>query len=98
MTQSLLIDHVPGETRVALVEDGDLVEIKIERDGFKSHVGNIYLGRIEAVETALNAAFVTLPDGPPGYLSVKDAAALSPDATGTSRRIDRLVHEGQNIL
>lgn len=97
VSRELLIDAVPGEVRAALVEDGDVVEIHIDRDGHQSLIGTIYLGRVEAVEPALQAAFVALPGvATPGYLSVKHAGALV-GAEGP-RRIERLVHQGQLVL
>ncbi len=97
MERELLIDAVPGEVRAALVEDGEVAEIHIDREGHESLVGNIYMGRIEAVEPSLQAAFVALPGvAAPGYLSVKHAGALA--ASEGPRRIERLVHQGQLVL
>lgn len=98
MTRELLIDAVPGEVRAALVEDGEVCELHIDREGYQSLVGTIYLGRIEAVEPSLEAAFVTLPGvTSPGFLSVKHAGALIGKAEGP-RRIERIVHQGQLVL
>jgi ribonuclease G len=96
--RELLIDAVPGEVRAALVEDGEVVEIHIDREGRRSLIGNIYLGRVEAVEPSLQAAFVALPEGgPPGFLSTKHLGALAAGREGP-RRIERLVHQGQLLL
>lgn len=93
----LLIDAVPGEVRAALIEDSEVAEVHIDRDGHQSLIGTIYLGRVEAVEPALQAAFVALPGvAAPGFLSVKHAGALV-EAEGP-RRIERLVHQGQLVL
>ena len=98
MNRELLIDAVPGEVRAALVEDGEVCELHIDRDGHQSLVGTIYLGRVEAVEPSLQAAFVALPGvAAPGFLSVKHAGAL-PDKTDGPRRIERIVHQGQLVL
>ncbi len=98
MKRELLIDCVPGELRVALLEDDEVVDIGIDRDGHRSSVGNIYLGRIIAVEPALEAAFVDLGGGLPGYLSIKHAGALVPDDYDGPKRIERLVREGETVL
>jgi ribonuclease G len=95
--RELLIDAVPGELRAALVEDGETVEVHVDRDGHRSLIGNIYLGRVEAVEPSLQAAFVALPEGPPGHLAVKHAGALAADPDAP-RRIERLVHQGRLVL
>ena len=97
VNRELLIDAVPGEVRAALIEDGEVAEIHIDREGHQSLIGTIYLGRVEAVEPALQAAFVALPGvAAPGYLSAKHAGALV-DAEGP-RRIERLLHQGQLVL
>lgn len=98
MTHTLLIDAVPGETRLALLENGTVADVWIDRDGNRSRVGDMCLGRIEAVETSLEAAFVTLPDGPPGYLPLKHMTALTPPAPHAPRRVERLVQEGETVL
>lgn len=97
MKHELLIDAVPGEVRAALLEDGEVAEIHIDREGHESLIGNIYLGRVQSVEPALQAAFVALPGiAAPGFLAVKHAGALV-DAEGP-RRIERLVHQGQLVM
>ncbi|MFN3231577.1 MAG: Rne/Rng family ribonuclease [Alphaproteobacteria bacterium] len=99
MTRDLLIDAVPGELRTALLIDDEVIDISIDRDGLRSAIGNIYLGRVYAVEPSLQAAFVRLPDGLPGYLSVKHTGGLKQAGSGaTPRRIERLVHEGEAVL
>ena len=98
MTDTLLIDAVPGETRVALLVDDEVVSIDIEREDDRSHVGDLYLGRVEAVEPSLQAAFIALPDGPPGFLALKHMTALTPPAPNAPRRVDRLVQDGEAVL
>lgn len=56
----LLVNVVPGETRVALVADGRLRDLTIARRGHESLTGAIYLGRVARVEPSLSAAFVEI--------------------------------------
>ena len=49
MNKSLVINVTPLETRIALVEDGRLAELMIEREENPSKVGNIYRGRVDSV-------------------------------------------------
>jgi len=98
MKQELLIDAVPGELRAALLEDGTAAEVSIDRQGHRSVVGNIYLGRVEAVEPSLQAAFISLPEGPPGYLPLKYAGALIKPDSNAPRRIERILHQGQSVI
>ena len=48
--KQLLLDYTPYCTRVALVEDGELIEFSIEKNAAKGIVGNIYKGKVENVE------------------------------------------------
>ncbi|NPA39377.1 MAG: Rne/Rng family ribonuclease [Thermodesulfobacteria bacterium] len=56
----LLINYTPFETRVALVENGQLVEFYVERPSEKGLVGNIYKGRVVRVVPGINSAFLDL--------------------------------------
>lgn len=60
MSDELLINVTPTESRVALVESGLVQELHLERVGDFSYVGNIYLGRIERVLPGMQAAFVDI--------------------------------------
>lgn len=69
----MLINYVPGEEcRVAIVEDGKLEEYHVERFAQASRVGNIYVGRVQNVEPAIQAAFVDFGIGENGFLHVSD--------------------------
>ncbi len=56
----LLISYTPFETRVGLIEGGQLVELYIERPSEKGLVGNIYKGRVVRVVPGINSAFLDL--------------------------------------
>lgn len=98
MKQELVIDRTVGECRTALLEDGEVVEINIDRAAHRSKIGDIFVGRIVAVEKALQAAFVTLPDGLPGYLSLHEASALLGEGVDTLPPIERFLNEGQWVI
>jgi ribonuclease G len=76
--QEICIDHVPGETRVALVEDGVLSEIVIERAEARGITGNIYLGRVRNILPGMQAAFLDLGLERDGFLYVEDAGGPHP--------------------
>jgi Rne/Rng family ribonuclease len=63
---AILIEHIPGETQVALLADGTLVELWIERPHAASHVGDVYLGRVRRVDGRV--AFVDVGLDRPGFL------------------------------
>ncbi len=73
MVKEMLINTVEGqECRIAIVEDGRLEELYIERASSASHVGNIYKGRVTNVEPAIQAAFVDFGLGKNGFLHISD--------------------------
>ncbi|VEI46068.1 ribonuclease G [Actinobacillus equuli] len=56
----LLVNVTPSETRVALVENGLLKELHIEREAKRGIVGNIYKGRVTRVLPGMQSAFVDI--------------------------------------
>ena len=73
MPKEMLINVSEGEEcRIALVEDGRLEELYMERSSTTSHVGNIYKGRITNVEASIQAAFVDFGLGRNGFLHISD--------------------------
>jgi ribonuclease E len=60
------------ECRIALVEDGRLEELYVERASATSHVGNIYKGRVSNVEPSIQAAFIDFGLGRNGFLHISD--------------------------
>ena len=76
---SLIINSSPSETRVALIENGQPVEVYIERRQSAGVVGNIYCGRVVRVLPGMQAAFVEIGLHRTGFLYVNDALPRSPD-------------------
>ena len=73
MKKEMLINVLqPEECRIAIVEDGILEELYVERTGQESYVGNIYKGRIVNIEPGIQAAFVDFGVGRNGFLHVSD--------------------------
>lgn len=68
MAGELLINVTGDEFRTAVVEDGELVDLIIEREGRSSLVGNIYLGRVARLMPGMEAAFVDLGTDRAGFL------------------------------
>jgi ribonuclease G len=98
MKQELFIDNIPGECRIALMEDDVIVEVDIDRSSSQSQIGNIYWGRADSVVPSLQAAFLTLDNGPQGFLSVREANTLYPQDGNGRPRIETIIHEGQWVL
>ncbi len=73
MTKEMLINTVEGqECRIAIVTDGRLEELYVERASAASKVGNIYKGRVTNVEPAIQAAFVDFGGTKNGFLHISD--------------------------
>ena len=71
----IIINVDVGETRVALIEDGIVTELHIERKGERSNVGDVYLGRVTRVLPGMNAAFVDIGLERAAFLHSEDVVA-----------------------
>src|SRR6478672_6729292 len=73
MKKEMLINvSQPEECRIAIVENGVLEELYVERTSQESYVGNIYKGKIVNIEPSIQAAFVDFGIGRNGFLHVSD--------------------------
>jgi len=73
MKQEILINVAqPEECRIAILEDGQLEELYVERTSQDSYVGNIYKGTIVNLEPSIQAAFVDFGVGRNGFLHISD--------------------------
>ena len=95
MRHEILLNFSPLETRVALVEQGILQEILIERVTHRGLVGNIYLGEVVRVLPGMQACFVEIGLERSAFLHAKD---LPPTDDNRDRPIQQLVTEGQHLL
>jgi ribonuclease G len=76
MTEEILINATPNETRVALVENGMVQEVMHDRHGSESLVGQIFMGRIERVVPGLQAAFINIGLERSAFMHVTDICSL----------------------
>src|SRR6476619_7366248 len=73
MPKEMLINVSEGEEcRIALLDDGKLEELYMERTSSTSHVGNIYKGKVTNVEASIQAAFIDFGLGRNGFLHISD--------------------------
>lgn len=73
MPREMLINAAESEEcRVAVVENGSLEELYVERTGLGSHVGNIYKARVVNIEASIQAAFIDFGIGRNGFLHISD--------------------------
>ncbi|MDE0882569.1 MAG: Rne/Rng family ribonuclease [Myxococcota bacterium] len=96
MPTRLLISTIPGETRVALLEDGRTVDLQVERKHERSGVGNIYLGRVVRVLPGMQAAFVEIGLEKAGFLYVGDLAGDFDEEQ--QPRIEEVIKTGDTLL
>ena len=96
MNEEILINFSPMETRVAVIENGMLQEVHLERNDHRGIVGNIYLGKVVRVLPGMQAAFIEIGLERAGFIHVADVEPQNgqPD----SDDIARLVREGQSLL
>lgn len=91
MSQELFINVMSAEVRAALMDDGVLIDLIVERSERASVVGNIYLGRVERVMKGMEAAFVDIGLGKSGFLGLDDNRRGNGETSAP-------VHEGEAIL
>lgn len=104
MSAELLINVTPSESRVALIENGILQEIHVERHTKRGLVGNIYRGKVSRVLPGMQAAFVDIGFEKAAFLHASDIAIHSEIAEEFSasniekQDIRELVRDGQDIV
>ncbi len=74
MKREILINANPRETRVAILEDEQLVELLVDRPDARRMVGDVYLGKVEAVLPGIQAAFVDIGTEKSAFLHASDLA------------------------
>jgi ribonuclease G len=72
MKREILINGNPRETRVAIIEDDQLVELLVDRPDARRSVGDIYVGKVEAVLPGIQAAFVDIGTEKSAFLHASD--------------------------
>lgn len=104
MSEEILINVTPVETRVALVENGMLQEAYIERTSRKGIVGNIYKGKVVRVLPGMEAAFVDIGLERAAFIHASDVISDHPssdeasDAPRIVPDIRTLLREGQSLV
>jgi ribonuclease G len=99
VSEDILINCTPQETRVAVMQAGVPQELHIERAASRGLVGNIYVGRVARVLPGMQSAFIEIGLERAGFLHVADiweqrqAAASAP-----GKPIEKILSEGQSLL
>jgi ribonuclease G len=92
MNEEILINFTPQETRVALVQHGQVQELLVERAQNRGILSNIYLGKVMRVLPGMQSAFVDIGLEKSGFIHVADLY------NHADLPIEKLVFEGQTIL
>jgi ribonuclease G len=99
--QDILINWSPQETRVAVVENGAVQELHVERTLERGLVGNIYSGKVARVLPGMQSAFIDIGLERAAFLHVADVhvAGHKPEGNGNTPAtpIEKLVFEGQTL-
>ena len=95
MSEEILINITPMESRVAVVENGVLQEVHVERTQRRGIVGNIYKGKVVRVLPGMQAAFVDIGLSRAAFIHAADITARE---GMTGEGISGLVHEGQALV
>jgi ribonuclease G len=113
MAQDILINWSPQETRVAVVEQGAVQEVHIERALERGLVGNVYLGKVSRVLPGMQSAFIDIGLDRAAFLHVADllpnitarhaSKDKAPDAAASATTapvlpIERQIFEGQALM
>jgi ribonuclease G len=102
MSEEMLINVSPLETRVAVVDDGMLQAIQVERSAHRGIVDNIYLGRVVRVLPGMQSAFVDIGEQRTSFIHASDITPLGKDGLEDRHRrsddIRDLLREGQDLL
>ena len=94
MSEEILINVTPPETRVAVIENGVVQEIIIERTAKRGIVGNIYKGKVCRVLPGMQAAFVNIGLERAAFLHASDIHTED----GKNDQITELVREGGEVI
>ena len=100
MTEDILVNVTPFETRVALVAQGAVQEIHLERSIQRGHVGNIYLGKVVRVLPGMQSAFIEIGLERAAFMHIADVRENRAERSlgTTPTPIEKLLFEGQSLM
>lgn len=97
MTNEILINVTPQETRVAVMLQGVVQELHIERGGNHGMVGNIYFGRVKRVLPGMQSAFIDIGHERSAFLHVADIWEERQNGDAV-KPIEKILSEGQSLM
>ena len=97
MSTEFLLNFTPQEIRIAIIEQGVVQELHVERPASRGIVGNIYLGRVVRVLPGMQSAFIDIGLERTAFLHVADIWSERQNGEA-ARPIERVLAEGQSIM
>lgn len=97
MREQFLINITPQETRVAILQSGQVQEVHIERSANRGLVGNVYLGRVVRVLPGMQSAFIEVGLSRTAFLHVADIWVQRGQGE-CAQPIERMLSEGQSLI
>lgn len=99
MSENILINITPQETRVALILQGAVQELHIERTLSRGRVGNVYSGKVVRVLPGMQSAFIDIGLERAAFLHVADIWEARPHdgSSGAPVAIEKILHDGQAL-
>jgi ribonuclease G len=97
VTEEILVNVTPQETRVAVIEQGVTQEVHIERASSRGLVGNITMGRVIRVLPGMQSAFIDIGGARAAFLHVADIWGQR-NGGQPAMPIEKLLGEGQNLM
>ncbi len=100
MSEDILINITPQETRVALILQGAVQELHIERTASRGRTGNVYLGKVVRVLPGMQSAFIDIGLERAAFLHVADIWEARPrdGSTAAPLPIEKLLFDGQSVM
>jgi ribonuclease G len=100
VSEEILVNVTPMETRVAVVDNGATQDIHIERSARRGIVGNIYAGKVVRVLPGMQAAFVDIGAERTSFIHLSDIAGAGgrDDRGGNSGSVADHLHEGEKVV
>jgi len=97
MSEEILINVTPQETRVAVMQLGVVQDLHIERSSSRGIVSNVYLGKVKRVLPGMQSAFIDIGLERSAFLHVADIWENSHNIEA-AKPIEKVLYEGQTLL
>ena len=94
----LLADEIDGFLYVAIINNGRLIDLYVNKPDITGNWGSIYLGKVSKIDSKLDAAFIDLGNGLNGYLAAKHAMVPTAGKEYLRSGIAKMLRAGEMVL